>query len=378
LITPYYLQQLNEELKTKFPLPSDYAYRQEDSALTILDEIRRNGGSFAEISVSDLHYAYQLTKFCTEEEFTELKKVFTLRMTSYLFEIGWIYFQVHCDQERAVALFSASCQWMAKNKKETFQKTYIGQVGLPLETIYARSMELLRIHKLTIGEFCEQYSILTDTLFFRQLQITFLAGCEKEELVKNEALFCELILSSDIDFLRPAIKNYTAKFSYQEMPQLISDAITFRLSAESANETLGLSPNMLQHIRSLRFSSLLEGCVNKSGEKLSFYNSVAGMMKHVELLNASFFAIDFGIYVVLDSGDWPDYAFAYIPQIYKPLFEAWKSNGYPEAYWPAMQETEIADAREMILGLKKKNVVRLGFSEFDRLYSKDLLTIIRY
>lgn len=375
---PYYLDEIKNNLKNIFPIPADYAFREEKYAHDILNRIRENESSFAELPIFDLNYAYQLSAVCSDEEFVLLKKVFSERLTTFLFDVGWIYFQLHPDNERSALLFSIACEWMKINKRELFDNSYIGIAGLPLENIYMRSFEIIRIEKLTIEDFCEKFSIMTDTLFYKHLQLTYFANCEKDELLSNELLISGLIADSDPAFLRPVIRNYTAKISHDEMSQLISDTIVYRLVNEPVDETLGLSPNMLQRVRRLRFSSVLEGCVNRKSEKLDFYNSIAGMIKNVELLNASFFVIDFGKYKVLDSSDWSEYAYAYIPQVFTPLYEAWKKADYPEDYWPAMQETEISTAHDIILGLNKSNVIRLYFKDFDKLYSKDLLTITRY
>ncbi|NLN82217.1 MAG: hypothetical protein GX136_06725, partial [Clostridiales bacterium] len=49
-----------------------------------------------------------------------------------------------------------------------------------------------------------------------------------------------------------------------------------------------------------------------------------------------------------------------------------------EDYWPAVGEPFIASAREVVLGIKKPQAIRLEFADFDVLYTKDLLSFSRY
>jgi hypothetical protein len=375
---PQFLLQIKEDLKKRFPSPQDYAFTEEDILFDIMDGLRERNGSFFELSATELKYSYQLSKICTEEEYVELQKVFKERITSELFDIGWLYCQVNPNNSRAVALFSEVCRWMKQHKTKVYDVSLIGRLGLPWNEIYIRSVEIMRIGKFPVEEFCTRFDVLPNTLFVKQLQLTYLSMCEKDELVKNESLLANLITDANIEFLRPAIKNYTAKIPYDDIPQLVGDAISYRISSENADETLGLSPNLLQRIRRLRFSTILEDNINQNSQKNAVYHSIAGMIRNVELLTGSFFAVYFRNYIVLESSEWKNHAYAYLPNIYNALFETWKEKNYPENYWPGMNEDEISDARNVVLGLKKSGVIKLSFTDFDILYTKDLLTVARY
>lgn len=375
---PQFLLQVKEDLKNRFPSPMDYAFADDERVFDIITAIRDGKLSFLTLTGTEFKMLYQMTKFCSEEEYGTLLSVLRQRMTSDLFDIGWLYCQNNPNNIRAISLFSEVCLWMKSNKPKQYDATLIGRLGLPWDDIYVRSVEVMRIGKYSIEEFCRRFDVLTGTLFVKQLQLSYLSLCEKDELVKNEAVIASLILESKIDFLRPAIKNYTAKIHYDEIPQTVSDAISYRLSAENPDETLGLSPNLLLRVRRLRFSSILEDNVNQNSPKPAVYHSIAGVIRNVELLTGSIFTVTFRNYIVVDSSEWKTHAYAYIPSLYHSLYEAWKEKNFPENYWPGIEEPEIPDARAIVLGLKKAGVIKLGFTDFDVLYTKDLLTVARY
>ncbi len=364
MFQPQFLKQINNDLRKKFLSPQDYASAKDDIVLEIIINKRNENLSFFEISANDFNYAYAFTKFCTEEEYAELEKAFSERITPALFETGWIYCQFDPNNDMAISLFTIACQWMKTNQPEVFEKTAVGRIGLPWKDIYIRSVEIMRIGRFTVEEFCKKFNIMSDTVFHNQLQLSFLSWCEKRELAENVDMLVKLIPMTELEFLRPAIKNYTSKFRYDEMPQHLCEEISNRLIREKSGETLGLSPSLLLNIRRLRFNTVLQEKVNKNSGKLKVYNANIGTVKNVESVYGNYFIIDFGNYIVFDNSDWDDHAFAYIPQIYTPLFEAWKNEEYSENYWPAFNEADIATAREIILGIKKANVIRLGFSEF--------------
>lgn len=375
---PKAINAIKKQLENDFPLPSDFALREDGVAYDLIERLRDGKLSFFELSTSDLYYTYQLANLCTDQQFEQLEKVFASRIVSAFYDIGWVYCQYNPDNPRAVSLFVSVCRWMKKNKLEFFNKTLIGHTDLPWDEVYIRSVELMRVKKLSVKEFCDMFNIIENTTFHGQLNMVYLSRCGKEELLANEELLAQLISTSKLELLRPTIKNYTAQIRYEDMSQLINDAITYRLAKESNDESIGLSPNMLQRIRSKRFDSVIEQCTYNNVQKQKVYGSLAGRIKNIELLTGGFFAVDFGNYFVLDNSDWSDYAFAYIPSLYTQLSDEWKQGGYPDNYWPAADENLIRNARDVVLGLKKSDIIKLGFSDFDILYTKDLLSISRY
>lgn len=378
MLQPDFFKQVNDDLKKEILSPEEYAAAESGEIQRILAGKREDNLPFAEMPDKDFHHAYSFTRFCAPEEFAELQEAFSERMTPFLFEIGWVYCQIDPNNDLAVSLFMDACQWMKGSQPEAFEKSAIGRIGLPWKDVYIRSVEIMRIGRFSIEAFCKRFHIMTGTVFFDQLRLSFLAWCEKNELLANIDILTDLIPAANLDFIRPAIKNYTAKFRYEEMPQKLSEAISMRLSMESKGETLGLSPNLLLNIRRLRFHAALREAVKENSGKLKAYYANIGLIKNIEKIHENYFTIDFGSYIVLDNEDWENHAFAYAPQMFPPLYETWKAGGFSENYWPALQDPEIATAREIILGIKKAGVIRLAFTEFDILYAKDLLNITRY
>ena len=374
---PVQLNEIKLQLEVDFPMPYDFALKKEDSAVEIIDRIR-SGTDFLDLSTTDFNYVFQLTNLCTEEEFDQLKMNFPYRITSNLFDIGWIYCQYNPDNKRAVDLFTIVCAWMKENKRDDFNDTLIGHTDLPWEDIFIRSVEIMRIQNLSVDDFCRKFHVFPDTTFYQHLNIVYLSRCDKDELLKNEALLAQLISTSKLEYLRPTLKNYTAQVHYDEMSQLISDAISHRLSQERGDESIGLSPTMLQRIRQQRFHSVLEDCTISNQSKLNVYNAIAGRIKNVELLTGGYYAIDFGAYIVVDSVDWSSHAYAYVPLVYSELLGEWQNADYPDHYWPAISEEFISKARDVVLGIKKPDVIKLGFTDFDILYTNDLLAFSRY
>lgn len=375
---PKLLNEIKQQLIADFPLPQDYALKEESFALEIIGRIRNGGISFLELPASDFNYIFQLANLCTQAEYEQLSGILPYRITSNLYDIGWVFCQYNPNNKHATEIFSVICRWMKQNRREDYNKTLVGRTDLPWGDIYIRSVEIMRIKKLTIEQFCKKFDIIPDTVFYQQLNMVYLSRCEKEELLASEALLAQLISTSELEFLRPTIKNYTAQVHYDEMSQLINDAISYRLSRENSDESIGLSPNMLQRIRQQRFNSVLSECTGRSLSKQNVYNSIAGRIKNIELLTGGFYSIDFGLYIVVDNIDWKDEAFAYAPATYGQLLDEWKEAGYPDHFWPAMDGNLIATARDVIFGMKKAAVIKLGFADFDILYTKDLLSFSRY
>lgn len=371
---PKCLKEINSTLASHFPLAEDYALSDDSAALLIINNVREKyNGSFEALSVSELNYIYSLTKFCTEEEFNNLKIVFKSRLYSALFDIGWIYCQINPNDKRAVKLFSLSCEWMSERKPKDYEKTLIGRTGLPFGEIYARAIEITKIEKITIDQLCEKYNIIINSLLSQQFRMIYLSKCEKEELIQNENVLANLIGTSKIEFLKPVLINYTAKIIYDEMYSLVNDAILYRLSIEDNNVDIGLSPAMLTRIRQQRFNTTLENFCHPASQKVRIYNSVASKIRGVEMLNNGFFILDFGTYIVLDSSDWQYSSFAYTPEFYKKLYKDWKKSGFIDDYWPCVEESLIASARDVVLRVKKADVIKLDFNEFNLLYAKDVL-----
>ncbi len=371
---PKHLKEINASLASHFPLAEDYALSDESVALMVVNDVREKyKGSFDALSSSQLNYVYSLTKLCTDQEFKKLKLVFKSRIYSALFDIGWIYCQINPNNKRAVELFSLCCEWMSENKPKDYEKTLIGRTELPWDEIYVRSIEIIKIDKTTIDELCKKYNLMINSLFCQQFRMIYLSKCEKEELIQNEGILANLISTSKVEFLKPALMNYTAKINYDEMSSTVNDAILHRLSIEENNVDIGLSPAMLLRIRQQRFNSTLENFCNPNSQKTRIYSSVASKIRSVESLDKGFFILDFGTYIVVDSLEWQNSSFAYTPEFYKNLYSEWKKSDFKEDFWPNVDQSDMVSAKDVVLRVKKSDVVKLDFNEFNLLYSKDLL-----
>ncbi len=374
---PKLLNEIKDQLIEDMPSPLVYAVEDSEEVSRIIEEIRSGSLSFVELPAAKMDYVYQLANLCTQEEYERLINIFPHRVTSKLYDIGWVYCQLNPNNTRAIELFTIVCRWMKKNRRTEFNNTLIGRTDLPWGEIYVRAVEIFRIKKISIERFCEKFDIIPDTQFYEQLNLINLSRCDKDELLENEEMLAGLIKKSELEFLRPALKNYTAHFDFEEMPQQIKDAISHRLAEETVDETIGLSPNMVQRICKQRLETMLSEFDSKNALKKDVYNSIILRIKNIKPLKKGFYSIDFGDYVVVDNADWED-SYAYIPSVFRQLYKEWKAADYPDDYWPAAEASTIAAARDVIFGLKKSNIIRLEFTEFDILYTKDLLSISRY
>lgn len=373
-----FIEKKKEELQSRFPLPREFALAEPETVQAILERMRQENTSFLELSVTEFNYAYQMAELCNMREYAALKNACRARMTQMLFDIGWIYCQQRPDSQLVVSLFLIACEWMKANKPALYDRTLIALSGDSWTDIYEKALTLLRTESLSMEEFCRKYGVDLYTPFYDNLQLFYLCGCEKDVLLEYEQLIASLIDSASLDRLRPLVRNFVSQVPYNEMPQRINDAIFDRLVREGGDESLGLTPLMLEQIRSLHFVGILEGFVNSGAGKMQLYSCMAGMIRQVELLPGSFCRIDIGNYVVLDNSEWVSHAYAYPPPMFERLMEGWQSENYPQDYWPGMKPTEIVSAHDVILGLQKSNVIQLGFESFDRLYTRDFLCVTRY
>ncbi|MDD2361446.1 MAG: hypothetical protein PHH84_00570 [Oscillospiraceae bacterium] len=374
---PKSLNEIKEQIFEDIPSPNVFAADEDGEANRIIEDIRSGRLSFVELTAAEMDYVYQLANLCTQEEYERLLNIFPHRVTSKLFEIGWVYCQYNPNNNRAIELFTIVCKWMKKNRRSGFNNTLIGRTDLPWREIYVRAVEILRIKRISVERFCEKFDIIPNTQFYEQLNLINLSRCDKDELLENEEMLAGLIEKSELEYLRPALKNYTAHFDFEVMPQQIKDAISNRLSEESVDESIGLSPNMLKRICKQSLQSMLDQYGDKNASKKDVFNTIALRIRNIKPLKMGFYSIDFGGYVVIDNADWED-AYAYTPSVFRKLYKEWKAADYPENYWPAAEKSTLAEAKDIVFGIKKADVIRLGFTQFDILYTKDLLAVSRY
>lgn len=367
------LDEVKLQVARRFPAPREYALADDTAAFDIMSRIRSGQSSFDELSFTELKYSYHMAKLCDNDEFRELQKVFAERATSAVYSIGWDYCQINADNDKAVALFAIIYEKIRKTRPEIVDKGLAGRAGMPWDEIFHRSAEIMHIEKLKPEQFCARYEIIPNTVFYYHLMLAYLSKCEKDVLKENEALLTQLMAVSKIEFLKPAIKNYTTRFGYEEMSQDFINALLARLSTEASDNALGISPNTLQMMRLQRFNGIIENLTGNNRQKTGMYSKVSGKIRNIEPLNKGVFAVDFGTYMVVDCTDWNDKAFAFKPDVYRQMLDKWVAEGYPEEFWPGTGPEKIVAARDVVLGVMKSDIVRLGFSHFDMLYTRDLL-----
>ena len=370
---PKRLNDVNEKLKDKFPVPKDFALKDEAEAQDILDGLRNKSESFYEMPSSDFNLCYQMSGLCTEDEFFDLKRAFRNRMSTFLFDIGWIYFQKNANEKRAVELFSFACEWQESKKPDNFKETLIGKIGTETDNIYTKTIEYMRNEGLSFEDIVRKFDIVPDFIFLQQLYLTYFVNCGKEEFAKYEGKLTEFILNADLQYLRPAVHNYTKQLTWEEMPQSIKESMLQRLSEEKTGETLGIYSEILKYIRQEQFKKIIEDLTNKSPHKFKVYNDVIKKIEKTKTLGNGFFSIVTKKYCVIDNINWDDYAYAYAPELYKELVKEWENAEYSDDFWPCIDENEIPNAKDIVLGTETSDAIKLIFNSFDGLYARDLL-----
>ena len=107
---PKLLNEIKQQLIADFPLPQDYALKEESFALEIIGRIRNGGISFLELPASDFNYIFQLANLCTQAEYEQLSGVLPYRITSNLYDIGWVFCQYNPNNKHATEIFSMICR----------------------------------------------------------------------------------------------------------------------------------------------------------------------------------------------------------------------------------------------------------------------------
>ncbi len=370
---PTHLDEMKIEVAKKFPTPLEYALTGDTAAYDVISRIRSGQSTFNELSFAELNYSYHMAKLCDVDEFNELQAAFSRRVTAAIYYTGWDYCQINTDNDKAITLFVIAYEMVRKSRPDIVNKSLAGRAGMPWSEIFHRSAEIMHIEKLKPDQFCAKYEIIPNTVFYQRLMLTYLSKCEKDVLIENEMLLIKLITASGIEFLKIAIKNYTTRISYEEMSQDFIDALLVRLASEGSDNTLDISPNILQMMRLQRFNSVIEDLTGNNKKKIEIYSKASGKIRNIEPLSKGVFAIDFGSYMVVDCTDWKDIAFAYKPETYRKMRDRWVIEKYPEEFWPGVGKEDIAAVRDVLLRVTKSDVIKLGFSEFDMLYTKDFL-----
>ncbi|MGI6279338.1 MAG: hypothetical protein ACOYJS_02105 [Acutalibacteraceae bacterium] len=375
---PVNLQDINKSLIDKYPLPEDFAKADISVAEEILADMREQNKGFFEISALELNYAFLFAQICTDKEFEVLKTAVLYKSDKNLFHIGLICFQMNAEDERTAELFSIICAKTQKKQPEIFESSLLGKTGLNLAEIYAKSLEVMELEKLSFNDFCAKYNIIADSVFYNNLKLLHFSKCEKDEFLLCEDFLLERILSAKTEFLRPALRNFTEKVGFDEISDKLKNALLERLSNEENDMALGLSNEFLKEIRQQKYGKMLKNHFPKGLKKLEVYLSIVNRIKNIQLLECGYISILFENYTVLDNKDWETHAYAYSHQTFENLFESWLSLGTPEDYWPAISQDKIIPAREIFLGANQSGAIKLEFKEFDILYAKDLLSGSRY
>lgn len=371
---PKSLTDINTQISKLFPLPEDYAKQDNFQAQKILDNLREIGISeMYKMTESELNWVYHIALLCDDYEFSSLKLIFSNRTNTNLYIIGWYFFQLNANEQRIKELLTIACNWMKTNRKDEYYQSFLGRIGLPLDDIYDKIVDVIKVEKSAPKEFCENYGILFDTVFWQQLMLIYMSRCDKEDFKNYENLLIQLIGTSNIEHLRSALRNLTVKFNFDELSPEITEAILGRLKLENFSEDIGISQGTLIRLRKIRFHNSLKNNYSSDSPKLAIFKVLSGYIKDVNMLTDDIISIDFGSYIVIDSKKWESYSFAYLPSLYKKLSQVFIEKGSPDHFWPAMEENSIATAHDIILEIKQANVVKLEFSSIDMLYSRDLL-----
>ena len=373
---PRHLNRVMESIYTRFKLPREAALSDNAAASQILSDVREGVMTFGELTFSDMDQAYHLASLCSDDEYVDFRRAFTERAASRHFRAGWIYCQINAGDRNATALFEAVYEKLKAKRPSppVLEGTLAARTGMPWNLIYERAVEIMRIDKLSLDALCDKYDILPNTPFYSNLMLVYLSKCGRDELKGNEGLLGELIAASELEFLRPAVRNYTSQVAYEEMSGDIINIILARLSAERGENPLGISPKTLQIMRQRRYKEVLDELTSGNREKADFYSKISGNIRKVEFLDKGFFAVDFGSYAVIDNPDWKDRAYAFKKEYFTEIFRKWEETGRPENFWPPAGEGGIQYARDAVLGLSDADIVRIGFTGFDSLYARDLLS----
>ncbi|OJU15904.1 MAG: hypothetical protein BGN88_05320 [Clostridiales bacterium 43-6] len=371
--TPKHILSVKEQISTLFPLPEDYATRDNSQAVRVLDVLRLSGiDSFKTISDSELNWIYHLSLLCDEQEFQALKSVYMRRVTQYSYTVGWMFYQLHPNEQRVKEIFTIACNWMNANKPEEYSKTLPYRTGLPLDDIYIRAIDIIKAEKRPFREFAEKHRIMFDSIFSNQLLLVYLSRCDKTEITKYEKLLIKLMDNSAIEFLRPALQNVTYKLKFEEMSPTVVDAIILRLT-NSKEENIGISPQMLQRMKKIRYSGILEEFYPPDSQKKNIFGKLSYYIKEIERLTDDCIAIDLGTYCVVDAKNWQDYCFALQPATYAERRNSFLEQDRDESVWLNMEKERVPTAHDVILDLAHSSVIMLEFSSFNMLFSRDLL-----
>lgn len=327
---PVNLENINRSLAEKYPLAEDFANADLCKAEDILFMMREQNKSFFEISALDLRFAFQMACICADEEFEVLKTAVFYKADKTLFRIGFIYFQANAEDSRTIELFSAIISKFSKNQPEAYNRSLIGKTGLPLDEIYTRSVKIMRQENLSFEDFCRQYEIIKNSVFYGNLKLAYLSECEKEEFPENEAFLLESIFSAKASVLSPALRNFTEKLEFEEISEQIKNAILGRLSSENSDTAIGLSDAFLEEIRQQKYGKILKENISTDLKKLDVYLAVVNKIRNIELLENGYFSIVFEKYTVIDNIRWDNYAYAYSRQNLENLFESWLALGMPQ------------------------------------------------
>ena len=371
---PKRILEIKDQLTVLFPLPEDYAIRDNEAALQVLEIIRLSGiDGFRTISDTELNWIYHISLLCSDTEFEALKHVFANRATLYSFKIGWIFFQNHPNEQRVKEIFTIACNWMKTHKPEEYKRTLPGRTGLPIDDIYMHSLDIIRAEKTNMKDFSKKHNVIFDSIFSRQLLLVYLARCDKTELAKYQDILVMLIATSDIVFLRPTLQNITFKFNFDELPPPIVEAIINRLHEATVDDNIGISPQTLLRMRKIRFGNILKNFYSESSPKQNVFNLLSCFVKGIEVLSKNFIAIDVGTYIVVDSKQWDNFCYAYQPAVYAQAESNFREQNSSEEFWLSIDKAKFPSAHDVILDIAHSSIVLLEFSSFNMLFSRDLL-----
>lgn len=373
---PKNLEDVNAAIKKMEPDIMEIVLRPTEDAQEILDDIAAKAWDMSSLSMQELNLAYHMADLCDAKRKRQLMAVFGERVNELMFDIGWLYCQIHPNNMQAAELFEIACMWLGSKNPERYENHIMGVLNTEWKNIYTAVIEQMQKEELSLAKFAQKYGILTDSLFFKQLQCMILTSADANALAASQELLAELISRSDVParIIKPLVESYIEKISVEKIPKKMLEVLMERVAAEGSDDSIGVPKTVIDAWRKEKFSVALEAVVNYDDAKREIYRDLIDRLRDIKQYEAEqIVMLDFGNYCVIDSPNWASTAYAYNHRSYEKVMGDWESGGRKPGFWPGVPDDQVASARDVQLGIKPGKIIELKFGGFDGLYTEELL-----
>jgi len=202
-LTHHFLQSL-ESIRKDHPYAEEIAYLNfKEDILELLYQIDLLSDSRLKKYAVSLRNSrlklifHALAHEITIEQKDKLLVILSLRIKKRFFHYNWIMLQEHYTNAYLIESFRLLIDYMEQNYPVDLQRSLAGKITDWDGDLIEQALEILVKEECTISVYLEQYKILKDSSFARELIKRYFLECSSEGFHANADVFLEMICQNE-------------------------------------------------------------------------------------------------------------------------------------------------------------------------------------